>query len=222
MKSLYLSDRLSFLEAAFVNFERNIVSYGDLFKWKALPYFINERATLSLFHGACCQAGLVSIEEFVTKKYDEDQAKYGRCDLYVSPKVGPYDVEFEAKQKWPTRLSEGLVAEWLQEGHSDALRNRDAIIQASITFVVPRFKLHSNVEQYRETAEFIVNSALDFGIDGFHVWSSRESHEHKSKPRFGEGKCRWPFVVTLIRIANVKGEKRSIKKMRLPKEVVVF
>ncbi len=222
VNTLHLSDRLSFLVPAFLNLEKNIVAYGELVKWKELPYFINERATLSLFSGACWQADLISLEEYVTTKYDEDTESYGRCDLYVCPKSGPDDIEFEAKQKWPTHLRKNTVEQWLLNGDKDAFRNRNAIIQASITFVVPKVDLNCDKDKFDNFVKEIVDSALEVGIDGLHFWSSEESWGHSSEARSGGSKSRWPCLITLIRIVNIDKAKRSIKKNRLPLGISVI
>ncbi len=118
MKMLHLNNRVSFLKPVFLKLEKNIKQYGEAFDWNELPYFFNERATISLVQSASWQAGLLAIEEYVTIKYGaKNKHGNGRCDIYIAEKTGLQEIEFEAKQKWPTlNLRPNSVKTWLERG----------------------------------------------------------------------------------------------------------
>jgi len=162
---------------------------------------------------------LLAIEEYVTTKYGaKNKRGKGRCDIYIAEKTGHQEIEFEAKQKWPTlKLRPDSVKKWLKKGDEDANRNRDTEVQASLTFVVPKIRIGAKNEDHIALVNKIVEKALEAGIDGLHFWTSPESWKHESPDRAKGIPYRWPSLITLIRIAKVRGEKPSVLKAnRLP------
>lgn len=224
MKTLHLNDRVSFLKPVFLQLEKSIKQYGEAFDWSELPYFFNERATISLLQSASWQAGLLAIEEYVTTKYGaKNKRGNGRCDIYIAEKAGLQEIEFEAKQKWPTlKLRPNSVKTWLDKGDKDANRNRNTETQASLTFVVPKIPVEVEDEQHIKLVNKIVEKALETGIDGLHFWTSSESWKHESPDRAKGIRYRWPSLITLIRVSKVRGEKPSaLKASRLPLSISV-
>ena len=218
MNLMRLNESVEFLKPVFLQLEENFEQYGDVFEWSELPYFFNERATLSILQAACWQAGLISMEEFVTRKYGaKNKATTGRCDIYIGEKTGKNAIEFEAKQKWPTpKFYQSSVRKWLEAGDKDANRNRNIDVQASLTFVVPEIPESMTEDVHVNMVNKIVRAALEVGIDGFHVWSSNKSWEHSSAGRSSSAKFHWPSLITLVRISRMRGETSAyLQKNRL-------
>lgn len=207
MNFMRFNKSVKFLKPAFLQLEENFKQYGDVFEWEELPYFFNERATLSILQAACWQAGLISMEEYVTRKYGaKNKATFGRCDIYIGEKNGKNAIEFEAKQKWPTpKFYQSSVRKWLEAGDKDANRNRNVDVQASLTFVVPELPHSVTEEMHVNMVNKVVRAALEAGIDGFHVWSSNQSWEHRSTGRSSSARFRWPSLITLVRISRTRG-----------------
>ncbi len=64
-----------------------------------LPWWYNERASLSVLAGAVWQKGGLAFEEFMTDKRKKRRSTYsGRCDLYL--KIRQHEFIAEAKQCW--------------------------------------------------------------------------------------------------------------------------
>jgi hypothetical protein len=66
-------------------------------KWKDLPWWYNERATLSIFAAAVWKSGGIAVEEFSTTKRalqgKRSRAYAGRTDLYIQMRSQRYVVE---------------------------------------------------------------------------------------------------------------------------------
>jgi hypothetical protein len=63
-----------------------------------LPWWYNERATISILAGAAWNYGFIAIEEYSTKKGKLHRSRQGRCDLYIG--TGTQHFVCEAKQIW--------------------------------------------------------------------------------------------------------------------------
>lgn len=114
--------------------------------WKDVPWDYTERASISVFAGACWSEGYIALEEYselktvrdrVTRK---DKAKYGRCDLYIALKDQTYILE--AKMIRPSLSSSdwrGMVLKWLNISRKDVNRtyapNRE--MKLGMLFVAP-------------------------------------------------------------------------------------
>lgn len=61
-------------------------------------YWYNERADVSTFSGAIWKAGGFAIEEYSSKKGDDESQTNGRVDLYFS--IGDKEVVAEVKKQW--------------------------------------------------------------------------------------------------------------------------
>ncbi|MBO6807901.1 hypothetical protein [Thalassospira sp.] len=200
------SNELSFLKPAFEQFSKNLEQYGKAFKWKELPHYFNERATISFLQAACWQSGLISMEEYLTKKYVGDQENDGRCDLYVCQKKGTRTIELEAKQRLLVpKTRDGTINGWFISGDLDASKNQGADLQASLTFVMPRLPVSKKVTEkdYLQLVQNAVNLAMESGIHAVHFWNPPEAWQHKEIPRNGEERCRWPGLLSLIRLVKL-------------------
>jgi hypothetical protein len=107
--------------------------FARLENWKDVPWWYNERASLSGFAGAVWRAGGLVLEEYITEKRDISSAKdrkfqsVGRSDMYLVVSRSWFIVE--AKQCW-TRLQDEEPAE---EVHL-ALRAAEAEVGRAKTY----------------------------------------------------------------------------------------
>jgi hypothetical protein len=77
---------------------RVIETYGKASSWGDVPWWYNERASLSLFAAAIWKSGGIALEEFSTLKGKKKKHWIGRGDLYA--KLGRNEYMIEAKQQW--------------------------------------------------------------------------------------------------------------------------
>ncbi|HBS21519.1 MULTISPECIES: hypothetical protein [Thalassospira] len=224
--ALRLNKRLSFLEPAFLQLEKNIEQYVEAFNREELPYYFNERATVSLLQGAAWQADLLAMEEYVTVKThrtDPKEEAAGRCDIYIAEKAGPKAIEFEVKQKKiKFRYHTGSVKKWLLNGDNDSKRNSNTTIQASLTFVVPMIAPDKTKEDHTSLVNRIVKEALETGIDGLHFCMPSNTWNHLAKDVGPGSDYRWPSLITLIRVSKVRGKELSASNInRLPRSISI-
>ncbi|GAA0622806.1 hypothetical protein [Thalassospira tepidiphila] len=200
------SKELDFLKPAFEQFSENLDQYGNVFDWEELPHYFNERATISFLQAACWQCGLISMEEYVTKKYVGEEENDGRCDLYICQKRGQRTVEIEAKQRLLVPgTRDGTIKGWFLEGDLDACKNQGADLQASLTFVMPRVPVSAEFteEEYLEVVQNALNIAMESGIHAVHFWCHPKAWKHEEEPRGGGEMARWPGLLSLLRVVNL-------------------
>lgn len=113
-----------------------------------VPFYYNERATLSSFVGALWRSGYNCLEEFATEKEfkegDEKTMKAGRGDLYFTTSSREAKNEFiiEAKICFsaPDTIKDSAEKS-LEDANKDALAHIDrGVTKLSMAFVVPRKK----------------------------------------------------------------------------------
>jgi len=75
-----------------------IQKYCEARAWEDVPWWYNERASLSLFAAAVWNSGGIALEEYSTSKSHKKERWSGRGDLYVKIKRKQYVIE--AKQVW--------------------------------------------------------------------------------------------------------------------------
>lgn len=98
--------------------------YAGAWEWMDVPWYYNERASLSTLAAAAWLSGGLALEEFSNEKWRAGRPNWkqkrrvalGRCDLYVV--AGGADYLIEAKAYWPKLR--GSVAE---DGLHNALRS---------------------------------------------------------------------------------------------------
>ena len=115
-----------------------------------VPWWYNERASLSLFAGAIWRMGGIAIEEFSAKKKvrspkgDGNTEQWrGRIDLQFSYRDN--DFVAEAKQAWPkigrrSKSAAGEIEQALSQARKDVLAtSRKWGKKLAIVFAAPRF-----------------------------------------------------------------------------------
>lgn len=109
-----------------------------------IPWGYIERASISIFAGACWSAGYIALEEYSELKGGRDshigKAKYGRCDLYVA--LGSQTYIVEAKMIRPSLASSGwreAVLGWLDIARQDVNKTyaHNQERKLGMLFVVP-------------------------------------------------------------------------------------
>ena len=75
-----------------------IEKYCEKRCWEDVPWWYNERASLSLFAAAVWNSGGIALEEYSTSKSHRKERWPGRGDIYVSINGKEYIIE--AKQVW--------------------------------------------------------------------------------------------------------------------------
>ncbi len=86
--------------------------YAEVWGWRDVPYWYNERATLSTLAAAVWASGGIALEEYRTDRGEDGEGvRKGRGDLYLS--VGGEHFIAEAKQHWsyPTRSAERIAGD---------------------------------------------------------------------------------------------------------------
>jgi hypothetical protein len=97
---------LHILDPVLLAWKDVIYRYAEVWGWEDVPYWWNERASLSTLAAAAWMAGGIALEEYQTEKGDAEEAApvgKGRGDLYLS--LGGQHFITEAKPHWahPTR-----------------------------------------------------------------------------------------------------------------------
>ncbi len=107
-----------------------------------LPYWYNERATLSMVAAAAWASGGIALEEYSSPKRAGPRGDVGngRADLWI--RVGSLELGLEAKQAWPTIVGaqrqdcvRGAMAEAVRDAR--CLPYSAAPQRAGVVFAVP-------------------------------------------------------------------------------------
>lgn len=216
MRGVSCSPRVAFLEPVLQCFHENLQRYADAMEWGDLPHYYNERSTLSLFAAACWQSGLVGLEEYVSWKGRGEDTFRGRADLWVCSLEADTDIAIEAKQNWPgLGVRSKTVTEWLNTAEAAACQNYDAKLRAGMTFLVPCLTPTASREQVVTLFRRLHDDALRHGVDALAWWLPEAAMTHSSPNRNTGEDCMWPGVLTVLRVARVRGGRVSSKADRL-------
>ncbi len=138
---------LSCLEDVARAFIHNMDRYMKYYEGTGdLPYYYNERASLSLLATAFAKCDWLVMEEFTSSKTDGHQngdarggIYRGRTDLWVAQENGDLDLLIEAKQCFfPPKARDRLPAAFILSSFADARCNLDGTSQrVAVTFLVP-------------------------------------------------------------------------------------
>jgi hypothetical protein len=103
-------ETFEWLWSVLCNWQTNIHDYIRAFD-NDVPYFYNERASLSDLCGTAWQSGYPALEEFVAIKNDGSDKPNGRIDLYIGQRDGDGnrepDCESEGGRANPAREAGG-------------------------------------------------------------------------------------------------------------------
>lgn len=124
-----------------------VVRYSDAFPKVNCCYWFNERANISVLAAAAWKApgNWLALEEFSTRKHDDEGLRNGRCDLLITDIKNDNTFAVEAKHAWQnirercageykkTKLK--LHAAW---GDASKLHKTEASVRVAACFVVPQ------------------------------------------------------------------------------------
>jgi hypothetical protein len=149
-----ISGKLSKLPSLNGVLDKWIKANGSLVKsWRAdgdVPWWYNERASLSILAGAAWMDGAIAFEEFVADKRKsgvrrrKSQPYRGRTDIYL--KVGNHEFIGEAKQCWSGATAKSSnpvksIQKWLNAACSDVRGTKPfGQRRVGILFAMPYFK----------------------------------------------------------------------------------
>jgi hypothetical protein len=94
-----------------------ITRYGELWRWRDVPYWYNERASLGTFAAAVWLSGGVALEEYRTDKGEADveppvgASSKGRGDLYFHYGGAHFIVEAKQHRAYPSRSLDCTISE---------------------------------------------------------------------------------------------------------------
>lgn len=117
--------------------------YVDYFSMEDVPWWYNERATLSSLAAAAWMAQGIALEEYKTQKGKKSNPRTGSCDLFLGAESGAW-FECEAKQTWCAvgrRARNGF--ESAKSGLKDAcdnakkLRKTEGVRRLGLCFLIP-------------------------------------------------------------------------------------
>ena len=109
-----------------------------------VPWWYNERASLSFFAGAVWNSGGIALEEYSTGKSHKKESWPGRGDLYIKIKEEEYVIE--AKQVWTSMSSraqktkEKVEAALLRARRDAGKTNSWGARRLGLVFVIPYIK----------------------------------------------------------------------------------
>ena len=160
-------------------FHNNIYKYIDTVGCKNdLPYFYNERTTVSLLAGAAWNSGFVCLQDYATQKNDPSRKgpskKFGYGDLYIRSINEKKEASFETKQIFPninyTKTSVTDSKQFISginKAQIDATQIRDTKNKFSVLFVTPRFPK----ERWCDDYDNIMNK-IDSIVDEGHQYAN--------------------------------------------------
>jgi hypothetical protein len=100
MQGLTISNpRLEFLRPALERWADCIDRYNQVLGDSQAPFWFNAQANLGLLSAAAWMAEMVTLENYPTRKQQEEGDRSGRNDLYIATKEE--QVFIQAKQRWP-------------------------------------------------------------------------------------------------------------------------
>lgn len=94
-----VSSRSEVLGRLLAKWIKTNVELAEAWKGEDLPWWYNERASLSVLAGAVWRLGGVAFEEFTARKGEGRRTKTGRADMYFQ--LGKREFLVEAKIAWP-------------------------------------------------------------------------------------------------------------------------
>src|SRR5690606_5499082 len=91
-----------------------------------VPYFYNERASLSVLCGAAWRSGYLALEEYVAIKGGESDKPNGRIDLYIGQRDGDEEICIEAKHEvLPPDCKDAVIENLIAKAKADARNLRE-------------------------------------------------------------------------------------------------
>jgi hypothetical protein len=217
MHGCEVAESLYFLKPVLDGFHKNMENYSTATEWVDLPYNYNERATLSIFSGACWQKNMIAIEEYIATKGRGAESCPGRPDLWMYCPKTDMSVTIEAKQQWPTLgFHDETPGRWFEKADADAAKNYESKIRAGLTFVTPIVPPGTDLDEVMELFDRIRSSALGYGADAVAWWIPPRALDCVFDSADGKGRHVYPGVFTVIRIARIRGQGPIAKKNRLP------
>jgi len=195
---------LSFLKKAFFKFHENIEQYIDEMNGSELPYYFNERATISIFSAACWQSDMIAIDEYITvkNKSGSNDASKGRGDLWCRAKDGN-SVGIEAKQ-YTGLYNKGKIINSIEKSQKDAQNCTQSYIESGLAFIVPAINEKDTYEDFLGNVRRIHDDALNFGVDLIAWWGSKTAFKVCQRSRYekDDGYYRWPGIISIMRIGK--------------------
>jgi len=142
MQGMIISNpRLEFLRPMLERWFDCIDRYNTVRGDGDTPYWHDEKANLGLLSAAAWMAELVTLNDTVTRKQNEDGERNARADLFIA---GSEDRAFiQATQRWP-RANNLNLTQALADITSDAKRTSYASdLKLGCLFVAPQKAQHS-------------------------------------------------------------------------------
>ena len=194
------TNELAFLKPVFENFNENInkyISSGDAID---LPYYYNERATLSILSAAFWQQNMISIEEYTSPKTSEMGPFMGRTDMWVG--CNGQSLCIEAKQRWPSSGDGELVKKAMREVEEDANKNNSehATGNAGLLFITPSLEINTKFDKALGIANKLAQHSAKNGADIISWWFAKKACENKST--YNGSKRVFPGVLTVLKITH--------------------
>ncbi|HYF88324.1 hypothetical protein [Azospirillum sp.] len=216
MRSVACSKRVQFLRPVLKTFLANLERYADVQGWEDFGHAYNERATLSLFAAAFWQNNLIAVEEYVNWKGRGQASTHGRGDLWARCPKTDNEIVIEAKQqKTVLGAREETIRGALDAAADDAVRNRDAILRAGLTFFTPVVEIDAGRDAVVELFDRICTITLDYGVDALALWYPEEVMRDPGEMRRQGHSHMFPGIIAALRIAAVTGQRPIPKSERL-------
>ena len=184
------------LRSILIEWANCVQAYFDLVEEP--PYWLTERANVSLLAAGATKAGCVAMEAFSQQKGKGRSAYSGRQDLWIAK--GKDELNFEAKMSWPhlVNWSPREVETALRKACKDAERlgqwsDLPRRTRMGITFVAPYIARSRLPVNWRRT---LTANFRKFGREALAYWHSPES---KLKFCLGDDNRLYPAVCILGR-----------------------
>jgi hypothetical protein len=180
-----------------------------------LPYWHSEKASTGFLAAAAWMSGAIAIEEFYTKRFDENTQKTseGHCDLWV--KYKDFSFSAEAKQLRPSVYQKEAIEEKIKEaeGQLSSLSSEDKEASSflfSICFISPILKDRKDFGEFLKNIKENFNDQNYFRVfhyDGRYLADNIINY-YKNRPNEN-----WPGFVMLIKDSTNKcKQKVSVSK----------
>lgn len=202
MRGVACSKRVQFLKPAFYMFLHNIDRYCETTKWNDIPHYYNERATLSLFSGACWQTGFIALEEYVSEKKNTKHGK-GRTDFWVKSQSSEESTVIEVKQHFINAKEVSKLSDMIDISDYDARQNTEGGMLCGLTFFVPYLSTIYTRDKVIALANDILNGALDKGVDALAWWLPEEAMKFTGNRRDNNNESKWPILIAALRVAKI-------------------
>jgi hypothetical protein len=127
-------------------------------------------------------------------------------------------ITIEAKQQWPTLgVRDANIKGWFQEADTEAARNYESTIRAGLTFLTPKVDQGTDLDEVTALFDRLRSAALHHGADALAWWIPPRASDSVFISKNSEKSHIYPGILTVLRIAKIRGLGRVANKDRLPR-----